>query len=236
MSGKIPISINDTPYEVDAGKTILDVCRENGIRIPVLCQFPGLSNIGACRMCLVEIEGITKLLPACTTKVAAHQNIKTNTKKLQKYRRMTVELLFAERNHICSVCIANNNCELQKLGYEVGMEHVSIPYLFQSCETDVSHKYFMMDHNRCVMCARCVRVCREVEGAQTWDMMARGYKARIVNDFKGQWGESPTCTSCGKCVQVCPVGSLWPKDAVQGQSVKTPEKVTELVEKRRMNL
>ena len=94
--------------------------------------------MGACRLCLVEIEGINKLLPACTTKVAANQVIKTQTERLKKYQKITTELLFAERNHVCAVCVANGNCELQDLGYKVGMEHVRFPYLFPKAEVDTS--------------------------------------------------------------------------------------------------
>lgn len=235
MAAKIPITINDQPLEVDSGKTILDVCRENGVDIPTLCHLDGLVDVGACRLCLVEIEGIPKLLPSCTTKVAANQKIKTQTEKLKKYRRLTTELFFSERNHICAICVANGNCELQDLGYKVGMEHVRFPYLFQNCQVDASHPKYIMDHNRCIMCTRCVRVCSDVEGAHTWDVMGRGYKSRVISDFNGPWGQSATCTGCSKCVNVCPTGALLPKGASQGHLEKFPESITELVGKRRMN-
>lgn len=236
MALKIPIVIDEKPLETETGKTILDVCREHGVELPVLCHFDGLSDVGACRLCLVEIEGTAKLLPACTTKVAANQNIKTQTAKLKKYRRLTMELFFAERNHVCSVCVANNNCELQDMAYHVGMDHSRFPYLFPSCEVDASHPKYVLDHNRCIMCTRCVRVCHEVEGAHNWDVMGRGVKSRLISDFNQPWGESSTCTSCGKCLQVCPTGALWPKSIAQGQLQKFPETITELVEKRRMAL
>ncbi len=236
MISKITVTIDDKTCEVESNKTILEACRDNGIDLPVLCHFDGLGDVGACRLCLVEIEGARKLLPACTTRVAANQVIRTRTEKLKKYRRMTVELFFSERNHICSVCVANNNCELQDMARNVGMTHVRLPYLFPDCRVDASHDKFVMDHNRCIMCTRCVRVCSEVEGAHTWDVMDRGYKARIIADFNLPWGDSLTCTSCSKCVQVCPTGALWTKDAVQGELEKDPASITELVEKRRMAL
>lgn len=231
---KIPVTIDEQKLEVEAGQTVLEVCREKDIDIPTMCHLDGLTDVGACRLCLVEVEGVSKLLPACTTKLQANQVIRTKTEKLVKYRRMITELFFVERNHVCSICVANGNCELQDLGYKVGMESVRFPYLFQECAVDTSHKDFVMDHNRCIMCTRCVRVCDEVEGAHNWDVMNRGFQTRIIADFNVPWGESITCTSCGKCVEVCPTGALWNKDQTQGSLCKDPVHISELAEKRRM--
>jgi len=233
---KIPVNIDGKALEVDTGKTILDVCKENGIEILTMCHFDGIGDVGACRLCLVEIEGINKLLPACTTKVAANQVIKTQTEKIKKYQKITTELFFAERNHICAVCVANGNCELQDLGYKVGMEHVRFSYLFPKANVDTSHPWYVMDHNRCIMCTRCVRVCSEVEGAHNWGIKNRGIEVRIISDFDTPWGESTTCTACSKCVNVCPTGALWSKAALQGQLKKQPEMISELAAKRKMNL
>jgi len=233
---KIPIVIDGRPLDVENSKTVLEACRENEIEIPTMCHFNGLVDVGACRLCLVEIEGIPKLLPSCTTKIQTNQVIHTQTERLKKYRRMITEIFFAERNHICSVCVANGNCELQDMAGHVGMEHVRFPYLSQKCDVDTSHPLYVMDHNRCIMCTRCVRVCSDVEGAHNWGVMNRGYQARIISDFNTPWGESVTCTSCGKCVEICPTGALWPKGTTQGQLEKYPEKITELIERREMNL
>lgn len=232
----IPIIIDDKKLDVDPGKTILEVCRENDVEILTMCHLDGVTDIGACRLCLVEVEGMNKLMPACTSKVTANMMIKTATERLKKYQRITTELLFAERNHVCSVCVANGNCDLQELGYKVGMDHVSYPHLYPPCEVDTSHQLYVIDHNRCIMCTRCVRVCNEVEGAHNWDVMDRGHQVRIISDFNTPWGESTTCTSCGKCMHACPTGAIWPKDIVQGQLEKKPEMINELMEKRKMKL
>jgi bidirectional [NiFe] hydrogenase diaphorase subunit len=113
------------------------------------------------------------------------------------------------------------------------MDHVRFPYLYQECYLDASHEKFVVDHNRCILCTRCVRVCDEVEGAHTWDVMGRGYQARVITDLLQPWGDSATCTSCGKCVQVCPVGALFRKETPQGMFKKDPETISELVEKRK---
>lgn len=233
MPAKVKLQIDGKEILADAGKTLLEVCRESQIDIPTMCHFEGLGDVGACRLCVVEMEGTPKLFPTCTTPAAEGQKIKTVTEKLTKYRRMIVELLFSERNHICAVCVANNNCDLQDLAYKVGMEHVRFPYLYQDCKLDASHPDFVMDHNRCIMCTRCVRVCDEVEGAHHWDVMGRGVSSRIIGDFNQPWGDSGTCTSCGKCVEICPTGALWPKNAVIGTLGKKPETVTELIGKRK---
>jgi bidirectional [NiFe] hydrogenase diaphorase subunit len=167
----ISITVDGKAIKCEPTQTILEICRSNNIYIPTLCFMEGLSNVGACRLCLVEIEGVSKLLPACTTRPADGQKIKTDSEKLKKYRKMTIELFFSERNHVCSVCVANNNCQLQDLAYQVGMTKVRFPYLYQECNFDGSHELFNIDHNRCVLCTRCVRACNEVEGAYNWGVM-----------------------------------------------------------------
>ena len=197
---KIHVTINDKPYEVEMNLSILEACRSLDIEIITMCHLDCVTDVGACRLCLVEIEGINKLLPACTTRVADNMIIFTQTEKLKKYQRITTELFFAERNHVCSVCVANGKCELQQLGYKVELDHIRYPYLFPQCDVDTSHPWYVLDHNRCIMCTRCVRVCAEVEGAYNWGVMNRGNQVRIISDFNTPWGDSTTCTSCGTCL------------------------------------
>ena len=130
---KIPVIINDQSFDVNPSATILEVCREHGIEILTMCHLKGIIDVGACRLCLVEIEGFNKLMPACTTKVAAHMVIQTATERIKKYQRITTELFFAERNHMCAVCVANGKCELQQLGYKVELDHIRYPHLFPQC-------------------------------------------------------------------------------------------------------
>src|SRR5215469_9957038 len=174
--------------------TLLQAADEAGISLPTLCHLEGVYDVGACRLCLVEVAGIAKLLPACTTKVAEGMDIKTDTERLRKYRRMTLELLFAERNHVCAVCVSNGHCELQTLAYSQGMDHVRFGYRFPKWEVDTTHPLFGMDHNRCIMCTRCVRVCWHIEGAATKNVAGRGTKSKIISDLDIPWGDSDTCT------------------------------------------
>src|SRR5262245_13037508 len=154
-------------------ETLLAAAREAGITIPTLCHLDGLSEAGACRLCLVEVAGSARLHPACVTRVREGLEVRTDTEQLRAYRRMIIELLFAEGNHVCSVCVANGHCELQDLAIAVGMDHVRYDYLFPRRAVDISHPRFGVDSNRCVLCTRCVRVCDEVEGAHTWDVAGR---------------------------------------------------------------
>jgi bidirectional [NiFe] hydrogenase diaphorase subunit len=202
------------------GQTVLEVATEHGIDIPTLCHLDGLSDIGACRLCLVEVKGSSKLLPACVTRVEERMEVTTHSETLAEHRRTIVQMLFLERNHICSVCVANNHCELQDLAQDLGVDHLDLPAVDPDVGVDASHELFAIDHNRCVMCTRCVRVCDEIEGAHTWDVMGRGLAARVVTDLGMPWGESPTCTSCGKCVQVCPTGALFEKGRSVAEGAK----------------
>jgi bidirectional [NiFe] hydrogenase diaphorase subunit len=204
------------------GQTILEVARENDIQIPTLCHLEGLSDVGACRICVVEIKGSNKLFPACVTSIYEGMEVSTNSERLQKHRRMILELLFTERNHICSVCVANGHCELQSLAQDQGLTHVRLPYRNPALPIDASHERFTADHNRCILCTRCVRVCAEVEGAHVWDVMGRGINSMIITDLHENWGES-TCTRCGKCVQVCPTGALYDKGKIGSDHPKYPD-------------
>jgi len=194
-----------------AGETIFSVAWEHGIKIPRLCHVGGLSDAGACRLCLVEIEGQRRLQAACLTRIEEGMVVRTNTPTLQRQRRLIVELLFAERNHVCAVCVMNGACELQDLAAHLGIDHVRPRYQFPKLAVDTTHERFGIDHNRCILCTRCVRVCDEVEGAHMWDVFGRGVGSRIISDLDEPWGESDSCTGCGKCVQVCPTGALFTK-------------------------
>jgi len=217
------LTVDGQHISADENQTLLEAATDAAIHIPTLCHLEGLTNIGACRMCLVEVTGSAKLLPACVTKVAEGMEVQTDTERLRKYRLMILELLFAERNHICAVCVVNGHCDLQALAQRHGMSHVRFSYLYPPAVVDASHERFVIDHNRCILCTRCVRVCDEIEGAHTWDVMGRGTKSRVITDLNQPWGDSETCTSCGKCVQVCPTGALFEKGKSVAEMAKRRE-------------
>lgn len=214
------LTIDERPLSARADETVLQVAKENDIFIPTLCNLDGVTPIGACRLCLIEVKGVRKLLPACVTKVWEGMEVFTQSEKLDKYRKMVLSLIFAERNHICAVCVSNGHCELQRMAQKLGLDHIQVPYRYPQHEVDASHDRFVIDHNRCILCTRCVRVCEEVEGAHTWDVMNRGEKCKVISDLNQPWGDSPTCTECGKCVHVCPTGALAEKGKSSSEMIK----------------
>ncbi len=216
----ITLRIDDKDVSCRKGETVLQVARENGIDIPTLCYMEGLTVWGGCRLCMVEIAGSPKLQAACATVCTEGMIISTQSPRLENYRRMIVELLFAERNHVCSVCVSNGHCELQTMAVKLGIDHVRFAYRFPHLEVDNSHDRMRMDHNRCILCTRCVRVCAEIEGAHTKDIKGRGVLAAIIHDLDQNWGESSTCTSCGKCVNICPTGALTHRGTAVGEMTK----------------
>ena len=209
--GTVKLKIDGKDIVAKEGATILEVAKENGISIPTLCDLEGLTSYGGCRLCLVEITGLPKPFAACTTPVSNGMEVTTNSNKIKEYRKMAVQMLLSERSHICSVCVANGNCELQDLANELGVEHVAFEREWTSHEVDSTHDFLVIDRNRCILCTRCIRICDEVEGVHTLDLKLRGKDSQVIIDIDDPWGNSSSCTSCRKCAKACPVGAIYVK-------------------------
>jgi bidirectional [NiFe] hydrogenase diaphorase subunit len=159
--------------------------------------------------------------------------VRTQTEEIRRYRKMIVELLFAEGNHLCAVCVSNGACELQTLAAELGVDHIRYDYVAPRREIDATHHKYVLDPNRCVLCTRCVRTCDEIEGAHVWDVADRGHRAQIIAGMNQPWGTSAACTWCGKCVTACPTGALFFKGRAVGEMENDPDLVAFLTTARR---
>jgi bidirectional [NiFe] hydrogenase diaphorase subunit len=229
---KLSIRIDGQLITAEEGQTVLQAAKANGKYIPTLCDLDGLTPVGACRVCLVEVAGVDRLFPACTTPIQDGMSVTTNSARLTRYRRISIELLLVERNHICSVCVSNGHCELQSMATSLGVNTVEFAYNYPKLSVDTSHPRFVLDHNRCILCRRCVRVCAELEGAHVWEISSRGIHSRVTSEMNESWGQSTSCTSCGKCVQSCPTGAMAEKGWAVEEMVKKLKGVSSLAQTR----
>ena len=204
----ISVTIDDKRIEVPEGTTVLKAAEMAGVEIPTLCHHPNLTPYGGCRLCLVEVEGARTLQTSCTLPTSNGMVVRTNTPRVHEARKFILTLLFSERNHFCMYCqMSGGDCELQNAAYGEDMTHWPLQPNWQPCPVDGSHEHIVLDHNRCIVCRRCVRACGELVGNFTLGMSERGSHTMLAADLDVPFGES-TCVSCGVCVQVCPTGAL----------------------------
>jgi NADH-quinone oxidoreductase subunit G len=204
----VTIYINGNKHEVEERKTILEVASQLGYHIPTLCHHPELQPIGACRICVVEVEGFKTLQPACTTKVANGMVIRTNTERVENAVKLNLELVMAHHPHECMYCEADGRCELQKLVHMYDVQpifgiSVSFPKYI-----DTSSPSIHRDLTKCIKCQRCVRVCSEIQGMNIYSMIERGYETVPETEF-GLPVYETNCISCGQCAYLCPVGAIY---------------------------
>ena len=252
IDSPVRLTVNGREVTVASGSTVLEAAEAAGVYIPTLCHFPGLPPYGACRLCLVEIEGMRRLTTACTTPVGEGMVVRTDTPQIQQLRREILELILSEHPHACFscdrkercgpqdvclrnvavtercvVCPKNKRCELQKVADYVGVTEVTLPYTYRGLPVEKDNPFFDRDYNLCILCGRCVRVCQEVRGVGAIAFTYRGSKALVGTAFDLPLTDVG-CQSCGACVDVCPTGALverasrWEGDVGEGVVTTCP--------------
>jgi len=204
----VNVTIDGNTIQVPEGTTVLRAAEQAGISIPVLCDHPNLVPFGGCRLCVVEVEGMRTMQPACSLPVSNNMVVRTDTEKVQAARKFVLTLIFSDRNHFCPYCqVSGGDCELQNAALNMGMTHWEYQPNWKPYPVDASHPYLVIDHNRCILCRRCVRACGELVGNFTLGVEERGASSMLMCDVGVPFGES-SCISCGTCSQVCPTGAI----------------------------
>ena len=203
----INITINGMKVACPSGSTILEAAKLCGIEIPTLCYLKEINAIGACRICVVEVKGARTLVAACVYPVADGMEIFTNTEKVRNARRMTLELILSNHRKDCLTCVRNQNCELQKLCIDHGVDQVRFADDRLEPQIECSTPHLVRDNSKCVLCRRCTAVCKENQDVAVIGATERGFATKIASPFDRNLGEM-ACVSCGQCIVVCPTGAL----------------------------
>lgn len=220
----VNIEVNGKKIEAKKDDMLLTALRREGLEIPTLCYIEGLEPSGACRMCVVEIEGVPGLIPSCAYPVSEGMKVLTHSKRVMQARKTIVELLLADHPDDCLFCARNNNCELQKLAADLGVRERSYVGEKSKHKVDSSSPSIVRDPSKCILCGRCVRVCEEVQGVSAIDFTGRGSKSVVSTAFDQGLNVS-SCINCGQCIMVCPTGALREQNSVKEviNALKDPE-------------
>ena len=208
MSDPIKLSIDGKQITGKEGQTIIEAAGAAGVYIPRLCYMEGLVPHGSCRLCTVMVNGRPQA--ACTHPIAEGMNIESETKPINALRRDILDMLFVEGNHFCMFCEKSGNCELQAQAYRLGITAPKYPFLFQNRDVDASHPDIFIDRNRCILCGRCVRASRDIDGKHVFDFVGRGKDKRIAVNAEARLGDTDAAVT-DRALEVCPVGALLPK-------------------------
>jgi iron-only hydrogenase group A len=207
----VAVTIDGRKYDIPAGTTILDACEGLGLDLPTLCYLKDMTASASCGVCVVEVKGAKSLLRSCVTSCAEGMEITTASPRVVAARRLTVELMLANHPKDCLSCVRNGACELQSMAERLGIRTVRFPPTRKTARQDVSSPSILRDDDKCILCGRCVSVCREVQTVSAIDFAGRGIKTRVA-PFMDRGLASSVCTNCGQCSLVCPVGAIVERD------------------------
>lgn len=200
----INLTIDGKQIEVKEGTTVLEAARQLNIDVPTLCHDPRLKPFGACRLCIVEIAGMAKPVTSCTTPATSGMSVQTNTQKLYRLRKTTIELLLSDHPNDCMTCVGTGDCALQELAYLYGIRENRFTGEMRNHNTADKNPFVTREQNKCIMCGLCVRVCDEVQGVGAIGYAERGFESKVTPPFK----HDLDCEFCGQCISVCPTGAL----------------------------